>query len=76
MGRDELAAAQRLQALELERAGRPGEAVAAYEEALRLQPADVLTRVRLGVALRSAGRDEEARRAFETALHLQGPGAG
>lgn len=62
---------QRRRAEALERDGSYHEAVAAYREAIRLDPADASTHVRLGVALRSAGEDEEANRVFRAALDLQ-----
>ncbi len=65
----------RRRAQEFERDGSYSEAVAAYREAIRLDPTDASTHVRLGVALRSAGQDEEANRAFHTALTLRAAGA-
>lgn len=62
---------QRRKARALERDGCYAEAVAAYREAIRLDPGDAPTHVLLGVALRSAGQDEEANRAFQAALALQ-----
>ncbi len=70
--RDVMAAeVQRRKAEALERDGCYGEAVAAYREALRLDPSDASAHVRLGVALRGAGDDEEANRVFRDALALQ-----
>ncbi len=65
------AEAQRRKAEALERDGLYGEAVAAYREAVKLDPVDASAHVRLGVALRGAGDDEEANRAFQAALTLQ-----
>jgi cytochrome c-type biogenesis protein CcmH/NrfG len=48
----------------------PAEALAAFEEAVRLDPADAATRCLLAVALHSLGRHEEATRAFDEALRL------
>jgi Flp pilus assembly protein TadD len=70
------AEAQRRRAEELERDGLYGEAVEAYREAARLDPADASAHVRLGVALRGTGQDEEANRAFHAALTLQTRTAG
>jgi Flp pilus assembly protein TadD len=72
MVRDVAAAEQQRQRAEaLERDGSYREAVAAYREAIRLDPANASTHVRLGVVLRSAGEDEEANRVFRAALELQ-----
>lgn len=62
---------QRHRAEVLERDGCYREAVAAYREAIRLDPADASTHVRLGIVLRGAGEDEEANRVFRAALELQ-----
>ncbi|MBI3932671.1 MAG: tetratricopeptide repeat protein [Acidobacteria bacterium] len=65
-------------ALELERKGLCEEAVSAYREALRLDPADADAQVRLGLLLRELGRDAEANQAFQSALALRAgrsPGA-
>lgn len=70
------AEAQRRKAESLERDGCYGEAVAAYREAIRLDPGDASAHVRLGVALRGAGHDEEANHVFRAALSLQAQAAG
>lgn len=67
---------QRRRAQALERDGAYEEAAAAYREAIRLDPADASTHVRLGIVLRGAGEDEEANRAFRAALDLQARAAG
>ena len=46
------------------------EALAAFEEAARLDPTDAATRCLLAIALHSLGRHEEATEAFEEALRL------
>ena len=46
------------------------EALAAFEEAARLDPADAATRCLLAIALHSLGRFEEATEAFDEALRL------
>ena len=46
------------------------EALAALEEAARLDPADPATRCLLGIALHSLGRHQEATDAFDEALRL------
>ncbi len=58
-------------ALDLERTGRYEEAVAAYQEALRLDPVDIDAQVHLGLLLRELGRDDEANQAFQAALTLK-----
>jgi tetratricopeptide (TPR) repeat protein len=50
--------------------GRPGDALPAYDAALRLQPASVDLRVNAGVAFGSAGQDERAEREFRAAIAL------
>ncbi len=46
------------------------EALAAFEEAVRLDPADAATRCLLAIALHSLGRHQEATEAFEEAVRL------
>jgi Flp pilus assembly protein TadD len=53
------------------RQGRAGDAVAAFEEALRRRPDDPLVSAALATALLSAGRGEEARRTLEAAQKIQ-----
>ncbi len=59
-------------AVDLERRGHYQDAAAEYQEAIRLDPNDADTHVRLGLLLRELGRDEDANRAFEAALVLRG----
>lgn len=73
-GRDELFGPSVLfynRGLAFERQGKSEEAAAAYAEAVRLDPADVDSQIRLGLVLRDLGRDEEANRAFLAALDLK-----
>lgn len=58
-------------AQELERNGRYEEAAKSYEEAVRLDPADIDAQVKLGLLLRELGRDDEANRAFQVVLALK-----
>jgi tetratricopeptide (TPR) repeat protein len=46
------------------------EALAAFEEAVRLAPADATSRLGMALALQATGRPEEAKGAFEEALRL------
>jgi Flp pilus assembly protein TadD len=69
----EQAALHTNRAVELERAGRYAEAVAAYRESLRNDPDDVRVHVRLGLLLRGLGRDDEANHVFAAALALTAP---
>ena len=52
-------------------AGRPSDAVAHYEEAIRLQPTAPEPHYNLGLALAKLGRPAEAAARYEEALHLQ-----
>jgi tetratricopeptide (TPR) repeat protein len=61
---------QREKGRELELSGRYEEALAAYEQALVLNPDDVTTWVYKGLALAQLGRYEEALTAFDRALVL------
>ena len=70
----EQAALHTNRAVELERAGRYAEAVAAYRESLRHAPDDVRVHVRLGLLLRGLGRDDEANNVFAAAMALTAPG--
>ncbi len=54
----------------LEQAHRLADAVEAYREAIRREPADLDIRMRLALVLRAAGRDGEANAAFEEAHRL------
>ena len=52
-------------------AGRPEDALAAYQAALRLSPAAPQAHYNVGYALLEAGRPGEAREYFAAALRLQ-----
>jgi tetratricopeptide (TPR) repeat protein len=58
--------AQRLE----QETGRTAEAIAAYEQALALDPKLAAAHTNLGVLLSLAGRNEEARQRFESALAI------
>ena len=57
------------------RAGRGPEAVAAFEEARRADPASALLRYDQGLAFRAAGQEDSARAAFRDAIRLEGEAA-
>ncbi len=57
-------------AAQLLRAGRPSDAVAAYDEVLALAPDNVDATINRGVALRRSRRPNEAMAAYLRALHL------
>ncbi len=56
----------------LQQLGRPDEALKAYDEAIRLQPANVIAHFNRGIVLRLANRLDEAAAAFATAAALGG----
>lgn len=57
--------------LDLESAGRPSEAIAAYQEAVRVCPALPQAHFNLGVALALQGQPDEAVRALQRAVWLK-----
>ena len=61
----------RARAMALARAGRLTEAVAAFDEALRIAPRDAGLHVHHGLALKELGRFEDAAAAFGRAAELQ-----
>jgi len=57
------------------RAGRGPEAVAAFDEARRLDPGSAVLRYDQGLAFRAAGQEDSARAAFRDVLRLDGADA-